>query len=353
MRVTFDTNTLDKAVRPERHENDPGRAGFLKVNRALRDGRVRGSFSETLIWIEGIGRKDRAAVMASSDLVMESRKTSTSSDGQRRIDYVFRADESMQKRGGLVPGSGKPSPLQSGSDCLRGRFGSRSWRQSKGRWGSRPHGFACSPARCRRSSWRTAALAGTRRGGVRRSACRHVTGPTAAPRYGAPDHLRAAPGGALLGGDLRGGLGVRRRGLLRRFLGPALPARRLAPDQRQQGGVSLEEGAIVARRHEGPAADAEDAALHAEAPYLRVRRREEDAAARLGGPEVVGCQFQGTGSGGLEGAAPVFQKDRGEHGAKRFVGRLRYGLIRPCRRHRRPRPWGRPGPALPTGPRRP
>jgi hypothetical protein len=29
----------------------------------------------------------------------------------------------------------------------------------------------------------------------------------------------------------------------------------------------------------------------------------------------------------LEGAAPVFQKDMGEHGAKRFVGRLRYEPI--------------------------
>jgi hypothetical protein len=57
----------------------------------------------------------------------------------------------------------------------------------------------------------------------------------------------------------------------------------VASDQRQQGGVGLEEAAAVARGHEGLAADAEDAALHAEAPDLLVGRGEEDAAARLGG----------------------------------------------------------------------
>ena len=54
MRVTFDTNTLKSAVRPERHSKDPRSADFYKVHDALKAGILKGYFSETIVTLEGI-----------------------------------------------------------------------------------------------------------------------------------------------------------------------------------------------------------------------------------------------------------------------------------------------------------
>lgn len=43
MRVTFDTNTIDKAARPERSPKDPDQSLYLKVHDALKCGVFRGS----------------------------------------------------------------------------------------------------------------------------------------------------------------------------------------------------------------------------------------------------------------------------------------------------------------------
>ena len=72
MRVTFDTNTLDKACRPERAPRDPQQAAFLKVNEALRKGRVQGFFPVTILTIEGIAKTDRADVYAGTKIVTRS-----------------------------------------------------------------------------------------------------------------------------------------------------------------------------------------------------------------------------------------------------------------------------------------
>jgi type I restriction enzyme M protein len=46
---TFDTNTIDKAVRPERHPKDPLRSDFDKVNAALKSGLLGAFVSEIVI----------------------------------------------------------------------------------------------------------------------------------------------------------------------------------------------------------------------------------------------------------------------------------------------------------------
>jgi hypothetical protein len=68
MRVTFDSNTLDKVVRPNRFPKDPDQPDFHKVHQALREGKVQGFFSETIITLEGIQKKDRVSVFSSTQL---------------------------------------------------------------------------------------------------------------------------------------------------------------------------------------------------------------------------------------------------------------------------------------------
>lgn len=68
MRVTFDTNTLDRAVRPARFSKDPRQSEYLKVHEALRTHAIEGFFCETLVTLEGIQNKDRAAVFESTTI---------------------------------------------------------------------------------------------------------------------------------------------------------------------------------------------------------------------------------------------------------------------------------------------
>jgi hypothetical protein len=63
MRVTFDTNAFDKAVRPAIYSMDPNFQEMTIVNQALKDARIQGYISETTITLEGIGRDDRAVVL--------------------------------------------------------------------------------------------------------------------------------------------------------------------------------------------------------------------------------------------------------------------------------------------------
>ncbi len=75
MRVTFDTNTLDRVARPERFLTEPSHADYVRVHDALRAGKLRGYFSETLVTLEGIEKKDRVAVLGSRQVVSDSRQT--------------------------------------------------------------------------------------------------------------------------------------------------------------------------------------------------------------------------------------------------------------------------------------
>lgn len=62
LHVTFDTNVLDYACRPERYAKDPRQPELAKIHDALKDGRICGYYSVTLLTIEGILKRDRAAV---------------------------------------------------------------------------------------------------------------------------------------------------------------------------------------------------------------------------------------------------------------------------------------------------
>ena len=81
MRVTFDTNTLDKAVRPERFPKDPCRPDYIKVHQAVVAGQIEGFLSETIMTLEGIQRVDRAPVFNSTRLRQEPERVSVDDEG--------------------------------------------------------------------------------------------------------------------------------------------------------------------------------------------------------------------------------------------------------------------------------
>lgn len=68
LRVTFDTNVLDKACRPERFPKDPSQPLMIKIHEAIKNGHIEGFYSVTMLTIEGIMRTDRAEVFANTRL---------------------------------------------------------------------------------------------------------------------------------------------------------------------------------------------------------------------------------------------------------------------------------------------
>ena len=68
LRVTFDTNVLDLACRPERFPKDHRQPQLQKVRDALAAGTIQGFYSVTMLTIEGIMREDRAEVFASTQI---------------------------------------------------------------------------------------------------------------------------------------------------------------------------------------------------------------------------------------------------------------------------------------------
>jgi hypothetical protein len=72
--VTFDTNTLASVVAPETAQRGTGESGAI-VAAAMRVGRIRGFFSETVITLEGIKNVDRADVLGRTRMVSDASST--------------------------------------------------------------------------------------------------------------------------------------------------------------------------------------------------------------------------------------------------------------------------------------
>lgn len=61
--VTFDSNALEAVARPELRAKDPVHASYVAIHRAVKDGRIKGYFSQTYCTLEGIQSKDRPDVL--------------------------------------------------------------------------------------------------------------------------------------------------------------------------------------------------------------------------------------------------------------------------------------------------
>src|SRR5882757_8760654 len=77
--VTFDTNTLASVVSPETAQRETGASGAA-VRIAIKAGQIQGFFSETLVTLEGVEKKDRVNVLGKTRVVSGS-----SSSGQNQI----------------------------------------------------------------------------------------------------------------------------------------------------------------------------------------------------------------------------------------------------------------------------
>lgn len=70
MRVTFDTNTIDRVTRPARFSRDPRQSEYTKVYQGLLSRQIDGFFCETMVTLEGIQNNDRVAVFGSTHTQM-------------------------------------------------------------------------------------------------------------------------------------------------------------------------------------------------------------------------------------------------------------------------------------------
>jgi hypothetical protein len=68
IKVTFDTNTFDKAVRPQVYAKDPNHGRFVIIHEAIKDGRIAGFLCDAIVTLEGIKIDDRAEVFGSTTL---------------------------------------------------------------------------------------------------------------------------------------------------------------------------------------------------------------------------------------------------------------------------------------------
>jgi hypothetical protein len=75
LRITFDTNTLELACRPERFPKDPRQPALAKVHDALLAGEIDGYYSVTMLTIEGIKKSDRAEVYAGTQVTPQPQTT--------------------------------------------------------------------------------------------------------------------------------------------------------------------------------------------------------------------------------------------------------------------------------------
>jgi hypothetical protein len=97
MRVTFDSNTLEKAARPGRSPRDPDQPSYVKVHQAVVGGRIKGYFAETIITLEGIQKADRAAVFGSTTLTGSEEITESPEENLTKVKFTLVADNPLRK----------------------------------------------------------------------------------------------------------------------------------------------------------------------------------------------------------------------------------------------------------------
>lgn len=97
IRVTFDSNSLDRAVRPERFPKDPHHGAYIKVRNALAARQIKGYFSESLITLEGIENKHRVDVMGSTHLAMQGLRPYTANDGREIVEIPVRMEQARRE----------------------------------------------------------------------------------------------------------------------------------------------------------------------------------------------------------------------------------------------------------------
>lgn len=106
--VTFDTNVLDLACRPERFPKDPRGQRLHTVKDALIAGTINGFYPVTMLTIEGIMRKDRAEVFsgtrirrgpetASAQIVADRSENSAAMINEEAVELLLSVEQPNRK----------------------------------------------------------------------------------------------------------------------------------------------------------------------------------------------------------------------------------------------------------------
>jgi ribosomal protein L30/L7E len=98
--VTFDSNAYRQVVDPQRAHRDATVKELSKINAALKDGRISGHLSETIITLEGIQNSQRTNYFAGVTPRVR-RGTLTLPDGRKKVGMLIDADDSQHP--GLHP----------------------------------------------------------------------------------------------------------------------------------------------------------------------------------------------------------------------------------------------------------
>jgi hypothetical protein len=121
MRITFGTNTLDRAVRPARYPRDPRQSDYLKVHQALSAGVLKGYFSETIITLEGVQNCGRIQVFSGTQTTMREIRPYRSEDGEN----IMPAPRAENRARVQVSAGHRPESYQPAA-CVNSRHG---WRR--------------------------------------------------------------------------------------------------------------------------------------------------------------------------------------------------------------------------------
>jgi hypothetical protein len=91
IKVTFDTNTFDKATRPDVYAKDHDHGSFVKVHEAVKDGGIAGFLCDAMVTLEGNKVDDRAEVFGSTILA-----THIAEEGPETIRINLRPEQPIR-----------------------------------------------------------------------------------------------------------------------------------------------------------------------------------------------------------------------------------------------------------------
>jgi ribosomal protein L30 len=102
--VTFDSNAYRQVVDPDRLRRDASLAELKKINSALKDGRIQGYISETVVTLEGVQNDARGEFFAGVEPRLQPAELQMP-DGRRKVGIIVEADNNQHP--GLPPAAAR------------------------------------------------------------------------------------------------------------------------------------------------------------------------------------------------------------------------------------------------------
>lgn len=94
MRITFDTNSWQRVVRPHSFPKDPRQSSFIRLHEAAQQGTIEGFICEVVGTLEAVMKRDRGTYLAGRRSKIES-TTTVLDDGQIKVSLCISPDHSQ------------------------------------------------------------------------------------------------------------------------------------------------------------------------------------------------------------------------------------------------------------------